>query len=99
MRCTTLSATALRRYLPVDGAFLTLYQPDRDTLRIIALETDWSLDYFGVGTEMNRKDSHHGWVFDHQRPLLRRDLATEWQYPIEQRLLGDRSPVAIVLLL
>ena len=28
---------------------LTLYQPDRDTLRIIALETDWSLDFFGVG--------------------------------------------------
>ena len=84
---------ALRRVLPVDRASLALYQPDRDTLRIIALERDWGLDYFGVGTEMNRKDSHHGWVFDHQRPLLRRDVATEWEYPIEQRLLktGLRS--------
>jgi len=79
---------ALRRFLPVDRASLTLYQPDRDTLRIIALERDWGLDFFGVGTEMNRKDSHHGWVFDHQRPLLRRDVATEWQYPIERRLFG-----------
>ena len=79
---------ALRRVLPVDRASLSLYQPDRDTLRIIALERDWGLDYFGVGTEMNRKDSHHGWVFDHQRPLLRRDVETEWQYPVEQRLLN-----------
>ncbi|HEV2379356.1 MAG TPA: sigma 54-interacting transcriptional regulator [Terriglobia bacterium] len=79
---------ALRSVLTVDRASLTLYQPDRGTLRIIALERDWHLDFFGVGTEMNRKDSHHGWVFDNQRPLLRRDLETEWQYPIEQRLLG-----------
>ncbi|HEV2494919.1 MAG TPA: sigma 54-interacting transcriptional regulator [Terriglobia bacterium] len=79
---------ALRGVLPVDRASLTLYQPDRDTLRIIALERDWGLDYFGVGTEMNRNDSHHGWVFDHQQPLLRRDLEAEWQYPIERRLLG-----------
>ena len=79
---------ALRSVLTVDRASLTLYQSDRGTLRIIALERDWHLDFFGVGTEMNRKDSHHGWVFDNQRPLLRRDLETEWQYPIEQRLLG-----------
>jgi formate hydrogenlyase transcriptional activator len=84
---------ALRRVLPVDRASLALYQPDRDTLRIVALERDWHLDYFAVGTEMGLKDSHHGWVFEHQRPLLRRDLETEWQYPIEQRLLdtGLRS--------
>jgi formate hydrogenlyase transcriptional activator len=84
---------ALRTVLPVDRASLTLYQPERDTLRVIALERDWDLDFFRVGTEMNRMDSHHGWVFNHQRPLLRRDLATEWQYPIEQRLLdtGLRS--------
>ena len=84
---------ALRRVFSVDRASLALYQPDRDTLRIVALERDWRLDYFGVGTEMGLKDSHHGWVFEHQRPLLRRDVETEWQYPIEQRLLdtGLRS--------
>src|SRR5579862_914745 len=84
---------SLRRVLPVDRASLTVYQPDQDTLRIIAIERDWGLDFFGVGTEMGRKDTHHGWVFDHQRPLLRRNLQTEWKYPIEQRLLrtGLRS--------
>jgi len=79
---------ALRGVLPVDRASLSLYQPDRDTLRIVAIERDWGLDYFRVGTEMNRTDTHHGWVFDHQRPLLRRTLETEWQYPLEQRLLN-----------
>ncbi len=79
---------ALRGVLPVDRASLSLYQPDRDTLRIVAIERDWGLDYFRVGTEMNRTDTHHGWVFDHQRPLLRRNLETEWQYPLEQRLLN-----------
>jgi formate hydrogenlyase transcriptional activator len=92
---------ALRVVLPVDRASLCLYQPDRDTLRIVALERDWGLDYFGVGTEMSRKDSHHGWVFDHQQPLLRRNVATEWQYPIEQRLseTGLRSTCLVPLIL
>jgi formate hydrogenlyase transcriptional activator len=92
---------ALRGVLTVDRASLCLYQPDRDTLRIVAIERDWGLDYFGVGTEMSRKDSHHGWVFDHQRPLLRRDVATEWQYPIEQRLseTGLRSSCLAPLIL
>jgi formate hydrogenlyase transcriptional activator len=92
---------ALRSVLPVDRASLTLYQPDRDTLRVIALERDWGLHFFGVGTELSRTDSHHGWVFDRQRPLLRRDLATEWQHPIEQRLLstGLRSSCVVPLIL
>jgi formate hydrogenlyase transcriptional activator len=92
---------ALRRVLPVDRASLALYQPDRDVLRIVALERDWHLDYFGVGTEMGLKDSHHGWVFEHQRPLLRRDVETECQYPIERHLLstGLRSFCLVPLVL
>jgi formate hydrogenlyase transcriptional activator len=86
---------ALRRVLPVERASLTLYQPDRDTLRVIALERDWGLNFFGAGTEMSLTDSHHGWVFEHQRPLLRRDVEAEWQYPIEQRLFEQGSPVIV----
>lgn len=92
---------ALRRVLPVDRASLAVYQPDRRTLRIVALERDWHLDFFRIGTEMCLKDSHHGWVFDHQLPLLRRDVETEWQYPTEQRLLntGLRSFCLVPLIL
>jgi formate hydrogenlyase transcriptional activator len=92
---------ALQRVLPVYRAALTLYEPERDSLRILALSTEWNTDYFRVGVEMNRKESHSGWVFDQQRPLLRRDLEKEWQYPIERRLLdeGVRSYCVVPLVL
>lgn len=77
---------ALHEYLPFDGAMLTLYHEDRDTLRVAAVETHLSISFLGVGSEMPR-NSHHGWVFDNRRPLLRRDLETERLYPIDQRLL------------
>src|SRR5579862_4491118 len=77
---------ALHEYLQFDGAMLTLYHEDRDTLRVAAVETHLSISFVGVGSEMPR-NSHHGWVFDNQRPLLRRDLETERLYPIDQRLL------------
>ena len=92
---------ALQRVVPVYRAALTLYQPERGTLRILAASRDWSSDYFQVGAEMDRWESHSGWVFEHQRPLLRHDLESEWQYPIEQRLLaeGVRSFCVVPLIL
>jgi formate hydrogenlyase transcriptional activator len=77
---------ALREYLPFDGAMLTLYHEDGDTLRVAAMDTPLSISFVGVGSEMPR-NSHHGWVFDNQRPLLRRNLETESRYPMDQRLL------------
>jgi formate hydrogenlyase transcriptional activator len=92
---------ALRHVLPVYRAALTLYDPDRDSLRILALSTEWKLDSFRVGVEMDRKNSHSGWVFDQQRPLVRRDLEKEMQYPIERRLLeeGIQSYCVVPLIL
>ena len=77
---------SLREYLPFDGALLTLYHEDRDSLRVAAMDTRLSIGFVAVGSEMPRT-SHHGWVFENQRPLLRRDLETESLYPIDQRLL------------
>jgi formate hydrogenlyase transcriptional activator len=92
---------ALQRVLPVYRAAISLYDRDSDTLRILALSTQWNSDYFRVGLEVNRNDSHSGWVLDHQRPLLRRDVEKEWQYPIERRLIdeGIKSYCAVPLIL
>ena len=92
---------ALQGVVPVERAALTLYEPSRDTLRILAVEKQWRTDFFKVGVEMDRKNSHSGWVFDHQQPLIRRDLEAEWQFPIEQRLLeeGIRSYCVVPLIL
>jgi PAS domain S-box-containing protein len=90
---------ALQDVVSVDRAALTLYEPSRDTLRILAVEKQWRTDFFRVGVEVDRSNSHSGWVFDQQRPLVRRDLEAEWQFPIEQRLLqeGIRSYCVVPL--
>jgi formate hydrogenlyase transcriptional activator len=91
----------LQRVMPIYRAALTLYEPARDTLRILAVSPHWVSDYFQVGAEMGRQDSHSGWVFEHQRPLFRHDLETEAQHPIERRLLeeGVRSYCVVPLTL
>jgi formate hydrogenlyase transcriptional activator len=57
--------------------------------------------YFGVGLELAPDESHVGWVFQHRRPLLRRDLAAERQFTAEEAALADgvRSYVAVPMVI
>jgi formate hydrogenlyase transcriptional activator len=80
---------AVQHVLPVYRAAINLYQPDTDTLHMLALSTHWNSDYFQVGVEINRKDSHSGLALESQQPLLCRDIETVLQYPCEQRLLKE----------
>ena len=91
----------LERVLPVYRAALNLYDPATDTIRIHALSTAWNSDYFQVGVEMSRTDSHSGWVLDNRRPLLCPDIAAAIKYPIERRLLeeGIQSYCVVPLIL
>ena len=92
---------AIQHVLPVYRAALNIYDPDTDTIRIHALSTQWNSDYFKVGVVMSRTDSHSGWVLDHQRPLICRDIEADMQYPIERRLLeeGIQSYCVVPLIL
>src|SRR6202162_1349333 len=78
---------ALEGVLPVYRAAITLYDPEKDTVRIISLSTHWNPDHFQVGREVNRADTPSGWVIDHQRPLLCVDVETVMDYPIARRYL------------
>jgi formate hydrogenlyase transcriptional activator len=80
---------ALKRVVPFDRAALTLYVPERDSLRILALEGHFYSDHFVVGLELDRTDSHAGWAFSQQRPLVRAYLAVEAQYSPEKRLNAE----------
>jgi formate hydrogenlyase transcriptional activator len=80
---------ALHRVISFDRCAITLYQPERDTFRFLAVEGDLLSDYFRTGLEDNRNETCAGWVFDHQRPLLRRDLEKEAQYANERRLVAE----------
>jgi formate hydrogenlyase transcriptional activator len=80
---------ALHRVISCDRCAITIYQPERDTFRFLAVEGDLLSDYFRAGLEDSRSETCASWVFDHQRPLLRRDLEKEAQYANERRLVAE----------
>ncbi len=94
-------AQALRRVLPFDRTAIFLHDPVRDVLTLFILESTLPSAYFTVGLEMPAGESHVGWVFQQRRPLLRRDLATDGQYPAEALAYADgvRSYIIVPLIL
>ncbi len=93
-------AEALRRVVPFDRSAMFLHDPQKDVLRLFILQSSLPSAYFTVGLEVPPGDSHVGWVFQHRRPLLRRDLETEREYPLEDRAFADgvRSYVIVPLI-
>ena len=93
-------AQALRQVVPFDRAALTLYLSGRDVFRFLAIEGGFISDYFRPGLEIDSKENSVGWVFEHQRPLLRRDLEIEQEYSNERRLAaeGMRSHCVVPLM-
>jgi formate hydrogenlyase transcriptional activator len=82
-------AEALRRVVPFDRAALTLYLPDRNVFRVVAIEGGSVSEYLKTGAEFSPEESSMGLVFQHQRPILRRDLEQEQQYSNERLLAGE----------
>src|SRR6202453_2601981 len=80
---------ALHPVVSFDRCAITLYQPERDSFRFLAVEGELLSDYFRTGQEFSRNETCGSWVFDHQRPLVRRDLEKEKQYPNEHRLSAE----------
>src|ERR1700678_2816509 len=80
---------ALHPLISFDRCAITLYQPERDSFRFLAVEGELFSDYFRTGQELKRNETCGSWVFDHQQPLVRRDLEKEQQYPNERRLAAE----------
>ena len=80
---------ALHRVISFDRCAITLYEVARDTFRFLAVEGDLLSDYFRAGLEDSRTETCASWVFDHQLPLLRRDLEKEREYANERRLVAE----------
>jgi formate hydrogenlyase transcriptional activator len=80
---------ALLRVVSFDRCAITLYQPERDSFRFLAVEGDLFSDYFRAGQEDRRNETCASWVFDHQLPLLRHDLEKEQEYANERRLVAE----------
>src|SRR6266478_3095425 len=73
-------ATAIGRVIPFDRIAVFLHDPMRDILTLSILESSLPTTYFAVGLEMRPGESHVGWVFKEQKPLLRRNLETDRVY-------------------
>src|SRR6267142_4500617 len=81
---------SLQGVLPFNRSAITLYVPERDTLRIFAQNDEYASEFFSVGRELDRRDSHAGWAFDHQQTLIRRNLDKEKGSSTE-RLLAEQG--------
>jgi RNA polymerase sigma-70 factor, ECF subfamily len=92
-------AEAVRRVVPFDRTAVFFHDPGRDVLRLFTLESSLPTSYFVLGLEMPANDSHVGRVFREQRLLLRGDLGTQREFPMEERAYGDgvRSYVIVPL--
>ena len=79
---------AVRPFIHFDRCAITLYAPETDTFRFLAVEGALHSDYFQTGLEMGRAETSAGWVFDHQQPL-RRNLEEKQQFANERRLWAE----------
>ncbi len=80
---------ALHPLISFDRCAITLYLPERESFRFLAVEGEVLSDYFHAGLELSRNETCGSWVFDHQQPLVRRDLEKEKQYANERRLAAE----------
>ena len=92
---------ALAQVVPYDRIALSLYNAETNSVRLVAYEGPLRTDYSPVGNVHDIDDSHIGWVFKKQRPLLRHDLETERHFSSEYRAFknGFRSLCALPLII
>jgi formate hydrogenlyase transcriptional activator len=82
-------AAALRPVVPFDRTAVFLHDDRRNVLTLFAVESSLASDYFVVGLEMDADASHVGRVFRRREPMLRSDLGTEREFPMEERAFAD----------
>jgi formate hydrogenlyase transcriptional activator len=79
---------ALRPSMPFDRCAITLYTPETDSIRFLAVEGALRSDYFQPGRQESRSETSIGWVLDHQQSL-RRNLEEEQEFANERRLWAE----------
>lgn len=91
---------ALKKVLPFDRMGLSLYAPEKRALKLAATEGCSPDSFYRTGLMLECKETHHGWVFQHKKAMVRRDLQQEIEFQIEQRNVteGIRSYCAVPLI-
>lgn len=91
---------AIKRVMPCDRMGFSLYVPERAALKLAAADGVGDASFYQVGVTLDGASTHHGWVFRHQRPLVRQDIERELQFEIERHNVeeGIRSYCAVPLI-
>ncbi len=82
-------SAALHRVISFDRCAITLYQPERDTFRFLAVEGELLSDFFQPGIEYSRSETSVGWVYDHQRSRVCGNLHDSSEFANERRLATE----------
>jgi formate hydrogenlyase transcriptional activator len=82
-------SAALHRFIGFDRCAITLYQPERDTFRFLAVEGELASDYFQTGMETQRSETSVGWVYEHQQSRVCGDLKESAEFANERRLAAE----------
>jgi hypothetical protein len=79
---------------------LSLFAPQNGALTLAAADACGPDSFYRVGLMLDCEESHHGWVFEHQQPIVRRDLQREVKFQVEQHNVreGIRSYCAVPLI-
>lgn len=91
---------AVQKVIPYNRMGLSLYAPEHQALKITAARGQGAESFYQVGLTLDCKQSHHGWVFQHQKPIVRRDLQMELEFQAEEPNVqeGIRSYCAVPLI-
>jgi formate hydrogenlyase transcriptional activator len=79
----------LHQVIAFDRCAITLYQPEKDTFRFLAVEGELLSDYFQTGLEDRRTETSVGWVYDHQQSRACGSLSDSAQFANERRLAAE----------
>ena len=92
---------AVKKVLTYDRMRLSLYVPEKRALKLVVAEGCGRESFFRVGLLLDCKETHHGWVFQNKKAIVRADLQKEMEFQVEQQNLieGIRSYCAVPLVL
>ena len=79
------TSRALNKVMPFDRIALSLYAPKDASLKMAAAIGQHPGSFYRVGLSLDPKDSHHGWVFQNQKPIVRRDLRRQFEFQIDRK--------------
>lgn len=90
---------AMKKVIPYDRMAFSLFSHEHSALKLSGACGQGADSFYQTGLMLD-EGSHHGWVFRHQKPIVRCDLASELEFAIEQPNVreGIRSYCAVPLI-